>query len=184
MALTKCPDCGSEISTEAPSCPKCGRPNAQPKKTSPMAAGCGVIVLAVIAVGVFGAIFSDDNSNSNASGRNSSSASPTPAEKPVNLNDAQSLDEKYGIEATSACSVYADDYLRKIAKYDFKWDDIGFLDQKFDKYLKKVSRPGVITMVSDKAKLQNGFGAYQHIELFCDYDTQSNMVSRFWTFGE
>ena len=27
MALTPCPDCGGEMSTEAYVCPKCGRPN-------------------------------------------------------------------------------------------------------------------------------------------------------------
>ena len=28
MALTTCPDCGTEVSEQAPSCPKCGRPMA------------------------------------------------------------------------------------------------------------------------------------------------------------
>src|SRR2546426_2771671 len=28
MALTRCPDCGNEVSTVATSCPKCGRPMA------------------------------------------------------------------------------------------------------------------------------------------------------------
>ncbi len=28
MALTQCPDCGREVSDEAPSCPDCGRPIA------------------------------------------------------------------------------------------------------------------------------------------------------------
>src|SRR5579859_7521420 len=27
MALTTCPDCGREVSTAAPACPHCGRPN-------------------------------------------------------------------------------------------------------------------------------------------------------------
>lgn len=274
MALTKCPDCGSAISTEAPSCPKCGRPNAPPKKkTSPAAAGCGTVVLLIVVIGVLSAIFSDDNSKSNTSSgppapspsatRNAQSdldyakatflcrwsgrsiklsslpplryclhpnpprdeavrgmknwraalvrlggaeynrdfdtafsednapesvrarqaAATSPSEQPPALNDAAALDAKYGIPAMSACSVYADDYLRKIAKYDFKWDDVGFLGQKFDKYLQKVRRPGVITMVSDKAKLQNGFGAFQHIELLCDYDTQADKVLEFWTPG-
>ena len=33
MALVKCPDYGSDVSTEAPACPKCGRPIAQAKKS-------------------------------------------------------------------------------------------------------------------------------------------------------
>ena len=34
MALTKCPDCGKEISDQAPACPNCGRPQAtQPHQT-------------------------------------------------------------------------------------------------------------------------------------------------------
>lgn len=28
MALTTCPDCGNEISDQAPACPNCGRPQA------------------------------------------------------------------------------------------------------------------------------------------------------------
>lgn len=34
MALTKCPDCSSDVSTQAPACPKCGRPMAPAKKGS------------------------------------------------------------------------------------------------------------------------------------------------------
>lgn len=29
MALVVCPDCGSQVSDQAPQCPKCGRPIAQ-----------------------------------------------------------------------------------------------------------------------------------------------------------
>ncbi len=36
MSLTTCPDCGREISTLAPACIHCGRPNAQPSAV-PMA---------------------------------------------------------------------------------------------------------------------------------------------------
>ncbi len=31
MALVKCPDCGKEVSDQAPACPNCGRPIAQTK---------------------------------------------------------------------------------------------------------------------------------------------------------
>ena len=95
------------------------------------------------------------------------------------LNDAKALDEKYGIAAVVHCSSEADDYLRSITKYDFKWDETGFLEHKFDKYLLHVVSPGVLTSTSTKAKLQNGFGAYQRIEILCDYDTQTEKVLRY-----
>jgi hypothetical protein len=34
-------------------------------------------------------------------------------------------------------------------------------------------------MVSNKVSLQNGFGAYERIELLCDYDTQSKKILRY-----
>ena len=94
------------------------------------------------------------------------------------LNDAKALNQKYDLIAGSRCGSGADDYLRSIARHDFAWDDDakGFLGRKFPDYLVKVDQPGVLTMVSDYAKLQNGFGAYTHIKLFCRYDTQSEKV--------
>ena len=99
----------------------------------------------------------------------------------IDLTNAEALDDKYGLTAIADCDTEADDYLRSIAKYDFNWDHIGFLETKFEKYLKKAPSPGVLVMVSDKAKLQNGFGAYLHIELFCAYDTQAQKVLSYST---
>jgi hypothetical protein len=100
------------------------------------------------------------------------SDAPTPAQ----LNDASYLDNKYDLLANTQCANEADDYLRSIARFDFAWDKTGLLESKFGKYLMHVKSPGVLTVVSKKAKLQNGFGAYQHITLFCDYDTQAQNV--------
>jgi hypothetical protein len=47
-----------------------------------------------------------------------------------------------------------------------------------------ITHPGVITLVTDKAKLQNGFGAFQHIVLQCDYDTQSKKVLGYRSFAK
>lgn len=46
MALIKCPECGTEISKSAKTCPKCGHPMVQvkPKKKH----GCLVVILGVI----------------------------------------------------------------------------------------------------------------------------------------
>jgi hypothetical protein len=50
---------------------------------------------------------------------------------------------------------------------------MGFLEAKFDNYMRVVASPGVLTSVSDKISLQNEFGVYTRIKLFCEYDTQS-----------
>jgi hypothetical protein len=188
MALIKCVDCGQKISDAAPSCPSCGRPKtaAAPvaDKNAPSATR-GILSLLFVLFFI-GAVVSTCNSSNSSSSAASSNPTPPPPpapDSPATLNDAKALDAKYEIPANSSCGVEADDYLRSIAKYDFKWDDTGFLESKFDKYLVNVVSPGVLTTVSHKAKLQNGFGAYQHIELFCDYDTQAKKVLRFRFVG-
>ena len=101
----------------------------------------------------------------------------------INFNDAKSIDTALGTEAASACGYDADDYLRKVAKHDFKWDDdaTGMFGVKFGSFLQKVSKPGVIVYVSDRAKLQNGFGAFTRIKLYCEYDAKSKKVLNFYT---
>jgi hypothetical protein len=100
---------------------------------------------------------------------------PVPS-APISLTDATVLDQRYDIEANSACEEGADDYLRSLSRYEFKWDDVGFLGHKFDKYLTVVQWPGVLTMKSERALQQNEFGAFQRVTIWCNYDTQSGKV--------
>lgn len=63
MALTKCKECGNEVSTEAEACPKCGAK----LKHAGNRMGCGFFLLLIIIIGIFGSIFKDgDNSTSSA----------------------------------------------------------------------------------------------------------------------
>lgn len=43
MALIQCPDCGRDMSSEAPACPNCGRPNLgqTPRKNAMKCPHCG-----------------------------------------------------------------------------------------------------------------------------------------------
>jgi hypothetical protein len=91
------------------------------------------------------------------------------------LLDSAYLEQWHGSLAKDKCEDGADDYLRGIAKYDFAWDE----GDKFTQYFDQIKDPGVLEMISRKAKLQNGFGAYKHIVLTCDYDTQSEKVIRY-----
>lgn len=106
-------------------------------------------------------------------------ACPSEPSSPADpLEDADALDEKYGTDATVYCGDHADDYLQSIAKYDFKWN-VGLLGTKFDSYLRHVNKPGILTLVSNKASLKNGFGAYRRVTIQCDYDTQHKKVMEY-----
>ena len=76
MGLIICPDCGHNISSEAPACPYCGKPMFQPPLIRPRSPHTirrnrliGLGVLAVIVVGFIWAYQSDEKSNAAYSNR-------------------------------------------------------------------------------------------------------------------
>lgn len=75
MAMTKCKECGTEISTKADSCPKCG---AKRKKNS----GCAIVLLALLLLFIFAAIVAPDTPSPSGSS-NTSAATTQPESKPA-----------------------------------------------------------------------------------------------------
>ncbi len=114
-------------------------------------------------------------------GSESTKQATTEPQKPTEdqLLDSKYLDGKYEYAAESRCGDGVDDYLRSIARYDFAWDKLGFMEPKFSEYHTQILTPGVMVWVSRKAKLQNGFGAYKRIIVTCDYDTQADKVIKY-----
>lgn len=98
-------------------------------------------------------------------------------------NDPKAMDERFGSDAGIACAVRADDYLRGIAQYDFAWDDDakGY-SGKFTKYSLQSPGLGMMTVVSDKAKLSNAFGAFEHVTIYCLYNAATDEVVRFASY--
>jgi len=88
-----------------------------------------------------------------------------------NKYNATWLMNKYEISAGTKCSIK----IPKLAKYDYEWTD-GFLEVKFPYYKKQVSSQGVLTVLGNKIKFQNGFGAWMRMEYWCDYDTVNRVV--------
>lgn len=101
---------------------------------------------------------------------------PLTSDSQAMLNNAEALDAKYGLTAAERCAAGADDYIRSIARYRFNWDETGMLENKFDSFERSVVSPGVLTLTTRKARLSNGFGVFSPIEIFCNYDTQSQLV--------
>jgi hypothetical protein len=122
----------------------------------------GQVAIGMCVIGLFIGLFALTRSSG-------ATSPPTTAQ----LQDSQFLDNHYGVSATEDCGSGADDYLRSVAKWDFSWDADS---PRFDQHLTHVDKPGVLVLLSRKAKLANGFGAFQHITLYCDYDTQAQKV--------
>ena len=92
--------------------------------------------------------------------------------------DAKLLDDKYSDDAQAACSAGADDYLQSKSRYAFSWDPSaeGFFGVRFDQFATEVDGAGILTLISNQAKLQTEFGAYERIKLRCSFDTETGKV--------
>jgi len=87
MPLVKCPDCGREVSDQAPSCPNCGRPmvaqrsapQQQPKKSSSWLPGCLLLAfLGFCGLYVLGSNATDSSGPSLSNDLSSASTPSTP----------------------------------------------------------------------------------------------------------
>jgi hypothetical protein len=101
----------------------------------------------------------------------------TPAITPgLDRKDAGALYEQYGLDASATCDAASDDYIRKLAKDDFKWSEGSLFGARFDKYQEIVSQPGVITLSTDKLTFANRSGYSTRAAFYCRYDTQARKV--------
>lgn len=101
---------------------------------------------------------------------------PLAVDSPSVLDSAQALDSKYGMQAAETCATGADEYIRSITRHRFHWVQSDVLAPYFDRFSPNLSAPGVLTMMSGKARVSNGFGVFHPIEIYCNYDTQSSEV--------
>lgn len=168
MALKKCPECGNEISKKAQQCPKCGAPGK--RRTSRFT----WLVTILVVVGFIGVFSADDQPT-----RSSSDApeSPEPVQDSAaetessecQAGDLQCNGDKYIYDAESACAPK----IEALAKYDYEWTD-GWLGSKFSRFAWVEGRDRrVMRYFGDTLKLQNGFGAWQPHQYYCDFDLTS-----------
>jgi len=134
------------------------------------------VALSAIAVAVllfFGMVLVHDT-NSAYSGYDP--YKPLAADNPSILNAAAALHAKYGMLADEKCTAGADEFIRSITHHRFHWDTSDAMTPRFDRIAPQVTAPGVLTMLSSKASVSNGFGEFHPIEIECNFDTQSREV--------
>jgi hypothetical protein len=85
-----------------------------------------------------------------------------------NKSNGKWLSENYQIEAGAACQ----SKVEALSKWDYEWTD-GWLETKFPDYGITPKQPFVLTVSGSKIKFQNGFGAWQKVQYYCDYNVKS-----------
>ncbi|ADZ72389.1 hypothetical protein [Polymorphum gilvum] len=81
----------------------------------------------------------------------------------------------WGEKASVVASVYCPDSIERLAKYDAEWVD-GIFEPKFSHYRWRDKDRGVVTMIGDKVRFQNGFGAWMRMTYECDVDPSTDRV--------
>lgn len=163
MALIKCRECGTEVSSKAAACVKCGAPIK--KQASKGAEVIGGLVILGLAGWILVEIFGGESSHPSAAEK------PAPAESACKAGDLQCLGDK----GVVAAGVYCKDEVERLATHSVKWTD-GTFDTKFSRFRWADQKTGAITYVGDKAEFQNGFGAFSPVIYECDLAADNKTV--------
>lgn len=89
-------------------------------------------------------------------------------------NCRQELD-CWGEKAGTYASIYCPKHIERLAKNEHEWTD-GFLGAKFTKYRWSNKEAGIVTLIGDSLKFQNGFGAMVNVVYECDVNPELGEV--------
>ncbi len=81
----------------------------------------------------------------------------------------------WGEKASTVAMFTGPRFIERMARYDYEWTD-GFLDVKFSHYRWKDIENGIVTVIGDKIKFQNGFGAWSNMIYECDVNPATETV--------
>lgn len=161
MAMTTCKECGHALSTAAAACPSCG---AKISRTS----GCAWIALMLVGLPILVAaiypFFLDPPAPTEAERRRALSAEEC-------KRDLQCWGERHQAAAAVPCSTA----VIALAKWDHEWTT-NFQPARFNRWTAGRSS-GTILYQGDALKLQNGFGAWQHVKYYCEFAPQSGTAT-------
>lgn len=86
------------------------------------------------------------------------------------------LSDNFGASGGARCKPYVEN----LALHSFEWTD-GWLESKFPSYFtSNEGEPYVLTLIGDRIKFQNGFGAWSKTKYYCKYNVQTKKVIEVW----
>jgi RNA polymerase subunit RPABC4/transcription elongation factor Spt4 len=160
MALIKCKECGKQISSEAESCPNCGR--KRPKSTS----GLAWAVLILLVIGVWSAISAsnknDEHQAAQAQAQAAKLAAMTPEQRVAQIkHDADMAAMKAEVDEAVNARYACQEFVKK----SLNDPDAAQFDAASG-YLTKRQAPGQYR-VEVTVRAKNGFNALRHIAVNC-----------------
>lgn len=167
MAMTKCKECKTDVSTTAKKCPNCGvsNPGITAKE---MAIGTALVVVALFAGGAW--LVSDDEAAATASEPEVTEAQAQ-AEAEACRQDLQCWGQEHWAAATNRCQ----DRIERRAQYEVKWTD-SYPDTKLSRRDWLDQEEGTLTYYGDRVQFSNAYGAFQNYIYRCDYDPEAKAV--------
>jgi hypothetical protein len=165
MAMTKCKECGNEISTKATSCPKCG---AKIKHTSWFTKLIAGFIGLVVILSIFSSISSSNKQERLAAEEQARIASLTPEQRAQEdarrklQTDAQEKDRKMQ-SASGACMLFIKQALHDPSSAEFSHSSESIVSHKGNRWT--VVRP---------VRAKNAFGAYVREKYLCTMSVAEN----------
>lgn len=171
MALNECSNCHQPTPKWAGSCPHCGA-KQQPIKAKQIAIG---IFIAAGAATLYTQGSSESPPPGNAGSVEQALSSSTKEASVISdqecIKDINCWFERTMPEAAYPCQ----EAIEKVASYEVKWDD-SFLSLAFTKAAWSIQEEGVIILMGDKVKFQNGHGAFQNMRYACTWSPANDAV--------
>jgi hypothetical protein len=164
MALIKCKECGKEISSQAESCPNCGR--KKPKPTSAVT----WIVVTLLGMGIFSAVVNsgkhDEQQAAEAQAKAAKLAAMTPEARAAEIkHDSDMAAQKYMVDKANAEADGARYACKEFVKRSLNDPDAAQFDAASGYFTQKQAADKYRVEVTVRAK--NGFNALRHIAVNC-----------------
>ena len=77
----------------------------------------------------------------------------------------------------AVAAAFCQEKVERLALHDYKWDG-GWLEKKFPLAVWSSESNGTLLYAGDNLAFQNGFGAWNHVKYYCEYDPYTQGVLR------
>ena len=173
MAMTKCKECGADVSKKAKKCPQCGVDNPGVTTKDYIIGGVAIAVILTALV----SFFSDGEPEESGGVDERAVTDLDKAEAQRAKEEACDTDlQCWGEENWSAATNRCAREIERLAQYEVKWTD-SYPDTKLTRRAWLDKGAGTLSYYGDRVQFSNGYGAFENYVYRCDYDPSTKTVT-------